>query len=125
MISKKKKLFTGIFILMKNLRTYEIIDFLKQKKYCSIQELTAHFRVSNATMYRDIADLVSRDVIKKVHGGIALQDRGTTQKISSSSPFQERIDWNRSKKELIAAQALNRIVENDILFLDSYTSLLY
>ena len=110
---------------MKNLRTYEIIDFLKQKKYCSIQELTAHFRVSNATMYRDIADLVSRDVIKKVHGGIALQDRGTTQKISSSSPFQERIDWNRSKKELIAAQALNRIVENDILFLDSSTTVSY
>ena len=90
---------------MKNLRTYEIIDFLKQKKYCSIQELTSHFGVSNATMYRDIADLVARDVIKKVHGGIALQERGASQKISSSSPFQERIDWNRSKKELIATQA--------------------
>lgn len=110
---------------MKNLRTYEIIDYLKQKKYCSIQDLTEHFRVSNATMYRDIADLAARDVIKKVHGGIALQERGTNQKPSNSSPFQERIDWNRSKKEMIAAKALSRIVENDILFLDSSTTVSY
>ncbi len=110
---------------MKSLRTYEIIDFLKQKKYCSIQELTSHFGVSKATMYRDIADLASRDIIKKVHGGIALHERGTLQKHSYSSPFQERIDRNRSRKEIIAAQAISRIAENDILFLDSSTTVSY
>lgn len=109
---------------MKNLRTYGIIDYLKQKKYCSVEELTSHFHVSNATMYRDIADLAARNIIKKVHGGIALQERNTAQKIQSS-PYQERIDWNRHKKELIAAKALDRIVENDILFLDSSTTVYY
>ena len=109
---------------MKNLRTYGIIDYLKQKKYCSVEELTSHFHVSNATMYRDIADLAARNIIKKVHGGIALQERNTAQKIQSS-PYQERIDWNRHKKELIATKALERIVENDILFLDSSTTVYY
>ena len=50
---------------MKKLRTYAIVDYLKQKKYCSIQELTGHFRVSGATMYRDIAELAARDVIQR------------------------------------------------------------
>ena len=59
---------------MKKLRTYAIADYLKEKKYCSLRELIEHFQVSPATMYRDIADLASRGVIKKVHGGIAWQD---------------------------------------------------
>lgn len=110
---------------MKNLRTYAIIDFLKEKKYCSIQELTAHFQVSPATMYRDIAALESRDVIHKVHGGVTLREPHSHSSAASKSPFQERITWNRSSKELIAHQALERIEENDILFLDSSTTVCF
>ena len=110
---------------MKKLRTYAVVDYLKQKKYCSIQELTSHFRVSAATMYRDIADLAARDVVQRVHGGIALRERPTSAKILSGSPFQERINWNREKKETIALQALRLIEENDILFLDSSTTVHY
>ena len=94
---------------MKTLRTYAIVDYLKQKKYCSIQDLIDHFHVSSATMYRDIAELTARDVVQKVHGGIAINERPAGQKISASSPFQERIRWNREKKEAIALQAIRRI----------------
>ena len=110
---------------MKNLRTYAIVDFLKQKKYCSIQELTEHFHVSPATMYRDIAALAARSVIHKVHGGIALCEQRQLSRNVSGSPFQERINWNRSRKELIARQALERIEDNDILFLDSSTTVCF
>ena len=108
---------------MKKLRTYEIVDYLKEKKYCSIQELINHFRVSPATVYRDISELVARDVVQKVHGGIAFRERQNVEK--SGSPFQERINWNRSRKEMVAEQALSRISENDILFLDSSTTVCY
>ena len=108
-----------------NVRSYAIIDYLKQKKYCSIQELTTHFKVSNATMYRDIAELAGRDIVRKVHGGIAFQERPSPHEMSSSSPFQERINWNQSKKREIAEQAMRRIAENDILFLDSSTTVYY
>ena len=109
---------------MKKLRTYAIVDYLKQKKYCSIRELTNHFKVSGATMYRDISELAARDVIQRVHGGITLQERPAAN-IPSGSPFQERISWNRDRKETIALRALRRIVENDILFLDSSTTVYY
>lgn len=107
---------------MRNLRTYAIIDYLKAKKYCSIQELVAHFKVSPATMYRDIAGLTARDVVRKVHGGIALNERPSAQPHSGRAPFQERILHNREKKEAIAYQALEKVEENDILFLDSSTT---
>lgn len=111
--------------IMKKLRTYEILDYLKEKKYCSVQELIDHFNISPATIYRDIADLVSRDAVQKVHGGIAFRERQSAEKNSSGSPFQERINWNRSRKESVAAQALSRIRDNDILFLDSSTTVCY
>lgn len=108
---------------MKSLRTFAIVDYLKQKKYCSIQELTSHFKVSGATMYRDIAELTARDVVQRVHGGIALQERSAASRnAASGSPFQERISRNREKKMVIASEALRRVEENDILFLDSSTT---
>ena len=110
---------------MKRIRTYAIIDYLKQKKYCSIQDLITHFQVSPATMYRDIADLVDRDVIQKVHGGVSLLERSSEKKFPLSHPYQERIKWNCNKKQMIAAEAMKRICENDILFLDSSTTVFY
>ena len=110
---------------MKNLRTFAIVDYLKQKKYCSVRELIRHFGVSAATMYRDIAELTALDAVQKVHGGIALRERVSGLKYPGSSPFQERINRNREKKELIAHRALGRVVENDILFLDSSTTVYY
>ena len=110
---------------MKSLRTYAIVDYLKQKKYCSVQELTSHFKVSGATMYRDIAELTARDIVQRVHGGIALLERTAARNPLSGSPFQERISWNRDMKEAIAHRALSRIGENDILFLDSSTTVYY
>ena len=108
---------------MKNLRTYAIMDYLRGKKYCSIQDLTDHFHVSKATMYRDIADLVSKDAVRKVHGGITCRERFNAEKASgSSSPYQERINANRKYKEIVAQKALEQIRDNDILFLDSSTT---
>ena len=110
---------------MKSLRTYGIIDYLKQKKRCSIQELSDHFRVSVATIYRDVVELAARDMVQKVRGGIALNERPAGQRNSASSPFQERLLRDRDRKEAIAQKALRKIEENDILFLDSSTTVYY
>ena len=113
--------------IMKNLRTYAILDHLREKKYCSVGELTERFRISKATMYRDIADLVSKDVVRKVRGGIAFREQTgfADRKVSGSSPYQERINSNRKYKEAAAQKAFSRIRENDILFLDSSTTVYF
>ena len=107
---------------MKKLRSFAIVDYLKQKKYCSVEELAKHFKVSGATMYRDISELALRNVVQRVYGGVVFQEHHSQTPPPAHSPFQERIICNQDKKEAIAAQALGLIGENDILFLDSSTT---
>ncbi|MCI5779993.1 MAG: DeoR/GlpR family DNA-binding transcription regulator [Lentisphaeria bacterium] len=102
---------------MKNVRSYAIIDYLKEKRYCSIPELREKFKVSNATIHRDIAALVQRGVVQKVRGGVALGVR--TREEPGPGSFMERLNWNRRAKQTIADAALRHIHEGDILFLDS------
>lgn len=111
---------------MNNLRMYQIVDFLKEKKYCSVADLMAKFKVSSATIHRDIAILTNRSVIRKVHGGVAFQEsRGVPHSPNMSSPYLERLNHNRVQKQLLAAKAMERICEGDILFLDSSTTVAY
>lgn len=114
-------------VMMKTLRTFAIVDYVKERKYCSINELMDHFNVSSATIHRDIAGLVSREVLQKVHGGVAFAENNVKnpRKTYHSSPFQERISWNRTRKQEIAVKAFSRIAEGDILFLDSSTTVSY
>jgi len=112
---------------MKNLRTFAIVDYLKEKKYCSVIELMEHFCVSSATIHRDIASLVKKNLIQKVHGGVAYIDpvEATDKMTVLSSTFQDRISWNRKRKQKISEQAFAKIREGDIIFLDSSTTVFF
>lgn len=112
---------------MKNLRAFAIVDYLKEKKYCSIAELMEHFHVSSATIHRDIANLAEKNAIRKVRGGVACFDpaEDANRMTVLSSTFQERINWNQECKRKISMQAFSRIREGDILFLDSSTTVFF
>lgn len=108
---------------MKNIRSYAIIEYIKNKKFCPIPELQEKLQVSSATIHRDIAALVKRGVIRKMRGGIALALASQTQPISTA--FQDRLNRNCRAKQTIAEQAFEKIEEGDILFLDSSTTVYY
>ena len=112
---------------MKNLRTFAIIDYLKQKKYCSVNELMEHFNVSPATIHRDITSLVRNNQVRKVHGGVAYIDPvdAADRMTVLSSTFQERINWNQKFKRKISELAMREISEGDIIFLDSSTTVFF
>ncbi len=116
---------------MKSIRSYEILDYLKDKKYCSMTELMEHFEVSPATIHRDIAELTRKSLIRKVHGGVALpeeaQDSETTHLLGNAPDghFSARVNRETSKKGLIANLALKEIKDGDIIFLDSSTTVLH
>jgi DeoR/GlpR family transcriptional regulator of sugar metabolism len=59
---------------MDNLRIRKIVNFVKERKSCSIAELMEKFGVSSATIHRDIELLAKRDVIERVRGGIIYND---------------------------------------------------
>ena len=105
---------------MKNLRTYAILEYLKKKKRCTHAELMARFAVSSATINRDIAELVSRNAVERVRGGIVFAD--APQAKPGGVAYQDRVIANSAAKERIAGKALKLVAEGDILFLDSSTT---
>ncbi len=112
---------------MKNLRTFAIIDYLKDRKYCSLNELMEHFKVSPATIHRDVAQLVEKQKIQKVRGGVAIiHETDAPDKMTVlSSTFKERINWNQKLKQKICEEAFREIEEGDIIFLDSSTTVFF
>ena len=108
---------------MKSIRSFKLVDYVKARKYCSLAELMEVFRVSSATIHRDVSELVQREVFQRVRGGVAFVDntppiRGGV----ASSSYVERRAVNATAKERIAQTALSYIEEGDILFLDSSTT---
>lgn len=109
---------------MKTLRSLEIIDYLKERKYCSMDELMTQFNVSPATIHRDITELTRKKIIRKVHGGVALIPEKVTPP-PVDSHFSARINKEIGKKTIIAELALPYIESGDIIFLDSSTTALH
>ncbi len=107
---------------MKIMRTYDILEYVKKKKRCTVAELMEKFNASSATIHRDIATLVSRDALERVRGGVVFADAPVAK--PGSADYQDRVIANRVAKEKIAEQALSHVTEGDILFLDSSTTVL-
>jgi len=105
---------------MEKLRTRLIIKHLKQVKSCTLEELQRKFKVSSATIHRDVQELSRRDAISVVRGGLIWNEAPEAPK--TSSPYAERIVANRLAKIDAAKKALKSITEGDIIFLDSSTT---
>ena len=105
---------------MRKLRSYDILDYLKKRKRCTLAELMRKFGVSSATIHRDIAELENRNAIERVRGGVVFADAPAPR--PGSSDYQDRVIANSAAKESIARKALKLVAEGDILFLDSSTT---
>lgn len=105
---------------MDKLRTHLILDYLKAKKRCTLVELMKKFRVSSATIHRDVEELAKRDAVSKVRGGLIWNE--VTAPFVEASGYQDRVVTNRRSKIEIARKALDLVAEGDILFLDSSTT---
>ena len=105
---------------MKNLRSYDILEYLKKHKRATLAELMARFDVSSATIHRDVAELVSRNAVERVRGGIVFVDAPAAK--PGGVDYLDRVIANAAAKEQIAEKALKLVAEGDILFLDSSTT---
>ena len=112
---------------MKNLRSLQILSYLRDRKHRSVQDLIARFQVSPATIYRDIDELAERGALQRVRGGVVLRELEVpvSEAAGSTAHFLARINRNSEKKEKIAQLALGMISDGDIIFLDSSTTSLY
>ena len=105
---------------MDKLRTHLILDYLKAKKRCTLAELMRKFKVSSATIHRDVEELARRDAVMKVRGGLVWNENDSAA--AETNGYQDRVVTNRKAKVAIARKALALVSEGDILFLDSSTT---
>lgn len=95
-------------------RQEEILEFINKNKSVTVEELTAEFFVSGATIRRDLAAMEKRGLIKRSHGGaIAFFSSG------DESAFAVRENENIAAKRTIASLCFRLVKNGDSVFLDS------
>jgi DeoR family myo-inositol catabolism operon transcriptional repressor len=72
---------------LKSKRILEVEKYVQDNETVSIEELTEEFNVSINTIRRDINELVKRNSVKKVYGGVKSTD---TSRNSSNRLFRKK-----------------------------------
>ncbi|MCT4593870.1 MAG: DeoR/GlpR family DNA-binding transcription regulator [Anaeromicrobium sp.] len=98
---------------MKLERIKKIQDYLIDHQSASLDTLCTLFNVSKNTIRRDINDLEDKGFIKKVYGGIILNQP------EKATPYPKRQEQFIQEKEEIGLLASSLIEDNDTIFIDS------
>lgn len=104
---------------MKTIRLMNLEQYILQNKMASYEKLAEVFNVSVNTIRRDVAELVEKGVVKKIHGGVSVN---FPQEETTS--FQMRSVKNPEAKNKIGKLAADLINDGDVIFIDSGTTTL-
>lgn len=101
---------------MRSRRIEEIESYIYENKTVTLDQLCETFGVSKNTIRRDIEEIISRGNIKKIYGGVCVQQN------KELVSFDERNIKNLLPKQRIAAKAAELVEDGDIIFIDSGTT---
>lgn len=103
---------------MKTKRISEVESYIQENDIVSIDELTKIFNVSINTIRRDINELVKRNSVKKVYGGVTSVNKSSQQAVD----YTERNIENYEHKKYIGNLASRFIEQYDIVYIDTGTT---
>ena len=106
---------------MKYNRQRELEQYVSQHGFVSLDTLCTIFGKSKNTIRRDVAELVCAGAIEKVYGGV----RAIKPASESMLPFTERNIKHSSEKRAIGAFAAQFVEDNDVIFIDSGTTVIH
>lgn len=95
-------------------RQQQILNYLLENHFASIDEIARRIYVSGATVRRDLQKLEQKGFVKTVYGGVVL-----TEYSNEIVPVSLRDKENVAAKEKIAEEAAKRIHDNETIILDS------
>ena len=103
-------------------RWIEISEFVKEKKYASIDEIMEKFQLSRSTVRRTLIAMEEKKLLKRVRGGAEAREE-----VDAILPmdFQEVFNANKEDKIIIAKKAASLIQDNDVIFIDSGSTCFY
>ena len=95
-------------------RRSEIIELLERDASVRASDLASRFGVSLVTIRKDLAELETRGLLERTHGGAAF-----THKSRFNPSFREKINLQTEDKARIARAALEFVREGDAVILDA------
>lgn len=107
-------------MLFPNERLQQIENILDLQNQISIEELQERFRISKATVYRDLKFLEDRGRIQVVRGRVGRVSHPNL--IYDDQPYYEKTNLNTEEKKRIAKAACRMIRPGMTIFLDSSTT---
>lgn len=102
---------------MKEKQEKELLDYLQNHQYASIDELAEKLFVSPSTIRRKLNVLQKKGLITRTHGGAQLNDEN-----NFFPSFTFRVHQNSFEKKKMALSAIKLIKNGDLIFLDGTTS---
>jgi DeoR/GlpR family transcriptional regulator of sugar metabolism len=101
-------------------RRNRMVALLNEKKSLIVQEIAAHFSVTEETIRRDLKILESQGLLIRTHGGAILADDSKTE-----ASLEIRQIINIQGKDAIGSEGAKLVNDGDIIILDASTSSLF
>ncbi len=103
--------------MLRDERLEKMNEFIQMQKYVTIDELMEEYQTSRATVRRDLDILRDRGFVTLTRGGA----RGNTISVIED-PYQKKLEANPQEKARIAAKAVEMIMDNQAVFIDTGTT---
>ena len=103
------------------LRRDSIVNYVQEKSFVSVQDLSKRFDVSMVTIRADLDVLEEKGLIQRRHGGAEIHPESIPGEIA----FQSRARINQEAKRQIGMAAAGMVNDGDTILIDSSTTGFY
>jgi len=100
-------------------RRDQILQFITQKGRITVDELMNEFKVSGATVRRDLEFLERQNLIQRAHGGAVSKSR-----VIFEPDYSEQMERFLEEKIRIGKEASKLVEEGEVIFLEASTTVL-
>ena len=103
-------------------RWVEISEYIREKKFATVDELMTKFQISRSTLRRTLIAMEEKGIVKRVRGGAEIIESNES---SVECDIEGIFNYNKEEKKKIAKKASELIEDNDVIFIDSGSTCYY
>jgi len=101
-------------------RKNRIVEYVNEHRVATISELAKAFSVHDATIRRDLNEIVREGLLKRTHGGVTVEEW-----TNSEASFNERYNNQLEQKMNIGKKAAEMVNDGEHIIIDSGTTTLH
>jgi len=102
-----------------------IMEIAYLKKKVIVDDLTEQFKCSPSSIRLDLAELESRKILKRTHGGAILAEKVEKDFVFGKNFLNQRVETNKDEKERIAQAVVELIHDGDSIMIDGGSTTFY